>query len=388
MSLKQGEDPESRNGRASLCSPSPLALLLVGMLGLAGWCPELAAQTPPTVRSILTGYGAVGYNANVESDETRNDFTGFVSIVPLAQIHEDVLVEGELEFELEENATNVVLEHIEVHYLGLERLQLKAGKFHLPIGVWSHTNWTNKMPTPPLLYEDTHGAATGGDALMPIPFDVGVMASWTPSILAGWRTSGNLWVSQGPNGTFGVGHTHDGEPAPTEEGDAAFLALGGNYFDNNSDKMVGVTLNAMSAGGLTLKGSGWRARYDDAGDLGVLGGNLALMWSPLRGADPLFELKAEVTAIDQEFLLDGAEESVTLEGYYVQLSRRMGEWEPVLRWSDLPRSVAGETILVEKRNQLAVGLNYWITPSVPIKAAYQYELDRDDQFFIEWAVGF
>lgn len=372
----------------NLRPPSSLTLFLVGILWLATWSPTLAAQEPPTVRSILTGYGAVGYHMDVESDDTPNDFTGFVSIVPLAQIHEDILVEAELEFELEENTTNVVLEHIEVHYLGFDRLQLRAGKFHLPIGVWSHTNWTNKMPTPPLLYEDTHGAATGGDALMPIPFDVGVMASWTPSIVEGWRTSGNLWVSQGPNGTFGAGHTHNGEPAPTEEGDAAFLALGGNYFDNNSDKMVGLTLNAASAGGLTLKGSGFRARYDDAGDLGVLGGNLALTWSPLRGADPLFELKAEVTAIDQEFLLNGTEESVTLEGYYVQLSRRLGEWEPVIRWSDLPRSVAGETVLVEKRNQLAMGLNYWITPSVPVKVAYQYELDRNDQFFIEWAVGF
>lgn len=367
----------------------PLIVVLLALAAVAAVRPSaLTAQEPPTVRSILTGYGAVGYHVNTESSDVPSDFTAFVSVVPLAQIHDDILVEGELEFELEENATNVVLEHIQLHYLGFETLQIQAGKFHLPIGVWQHTNWTNKMPTPPLLYEDTHGASTGGDALMPIPFDVGVMATWTPSTVAGWRTSGSLWVSQGPNGTAGAGHTHGGEPAPAPEGDAEFLAIGSNYFDNNNDKMVGLTLSAMSAGGLTLKGSGWRARYDDAGDLGVLGGNLGLIWSPLSGADPMFELKGEVTAMDQEYLLDGAVETVSLEGYYVQLSRRMGDWEPVVRWSDLPRSVAGQTILAQKRNQLAVGLDYWITPSVPVKAAYQWELDQDDEFIIEWTVGF
>lgn len=370
-----------------------LTVLLILLFFLAGSpladAPSgpLAAQEPPTVRSILTGYGAVGYNSNVESSDTPDNFSGFVSVVPLAQINEDILVEGELEFELEENATNVVLEHIEVHYLGFESVQLKAGKFHLPIGVWSHTNWTNKMPTPPLLYQDTHGDAASG-ALMPIPFDLGAQATWTPSLLDGWRTSATTWVSQGPFGTFGGGHTHDGEPAPTEDGDAPLLALGANYHDNNDDKMVGLTLQAASAAGLTLRGSGFRANYDDAGQLSVLGGNLAMVWSPLSGADPMFELKGEVTAMDQEYVLDGAVETVTLEGYYLQLSRRMGAWEPVLRWSDLPRSVAGETVLIPKRNQLAVGLNYWISPSVPIKVAYNWEADRDDEFFIEWAVGF
>jgi len=362
------------------------AFFAAANLAVASSPTWLAAQEPPTVRSILTGYGAVGYSANVESDDLENGFNGFVSLVPLAQVHEDVLVEGELEFELEENATNVVLEHIEVHYLGFDRVQLKAGKFHLPIGVWSHTNWTNKMPTPPLLYEDTHGDAAA-DALMPIPFDLGAMATWTPSLLDGWRTSGSLWVSQGPFGTFGGGHTHDGEPAPPE-GDAPLLALGGNYFDNNSDKMVGVNLRAASKGGVTVQGSAFRADYDDAGDLGIIGGNLGLVWAPLSGSDPLFELKGEVSVIDQEYVLDGAVESVALEGYYLQLSRRLGSWEPVARWSDLPRSVAGSTILIPKRRQLAVGLNHWLTPSVPIKAAYQWELDRDDEFIIEWAVGF
>lgn len=366
--------------------------LLATALALALAAPAAAQDPGPTVRGILTGYGATGYSATLE-DDFQNGFSGLLAPVVLFQVGDDLLVEGELELAFHDRETLVVLEHLQLHYLVFDRIQLKAGRFHLPIGVWNHTNWINKLPTPPLLYEDTHGEAAR-HALMPIPFDLGAMARWTFPLVDGWRTSAAAWVSQGPrpggeaHGHAGEDGGHHDEGAPAS--DAPALSWGSNYEDNNPDKMAGLRLRAVSGSdlGLTLQGSAFRSRYDDASDLGLSGGNLALIWTPGAGPSPLFDLRAEGTILRQEYLHHESVESVRSEGYYVQVSRRFGALEPVVRWSHLPRATAGHGPLVEKRRRLAVGLIHWLGPSIPLKIAYNRELDDTDRFFIEWAVGF
>lgn len=350
-----------------------------------------AQQEWPTIRGLLTGYGAVGYATSLEG-ESENNFSAFTSLVPLFQIEEDLLIGAEVEFALHDRETLVVLEHAEVSYLGFERVQLRAGKFHLPFGMWMHANWVNKMPTPPLLYEDTHGGAAT-NSLMPILFDLGAMASWNVPIADDWRTTADVWVSQGPRPGLAAGHGHGHEdPAPhageQEPPDAAPLAYGSNYEDNNSDKMLGLRLRAVSMVGLTVQGSGFRAAYDDAGDLMVRGANLSVAWAPRRGSDPLFNLRVEGTLLRQDYLHHGSKHTVGSSGYYTQLSRTLDSFEPVIRWSHLPEAIAGHGPLVQKRRQLAVGLNYWMSPSVPIKAAYHWELDGADALAVEWALGF
>ena len=353
---------------------------------VAAFASPVDAQGPaPTIRGLLSGYGSVGYSV-LTHDDLENDFTGFLALVPLFQISDDLLVEGELEFSLHDNQTLVTLEHAQLHYLGFERVQLKAGRFHLPVGVWSHTSWVNKMPAPPLLYEDAHGEPAQ-DALMPIPFDLGAMVRWTLPT-QGWRTSAAVWVSQGPRPGAGNHHEEGGEAEPA----APPLAYGSNYADNNSDKMVGLRLRTVSGVdlGLTLDASAFRAAYDDAGDLAVRGANVGLIWAPGGvGEGGLFDLRAEATILSQEYLdSTAAVEEVRSGGYYLQLSRRLGAVEPIVRWSHLPEATAGGGHVVERRRQLGVGVNYWISASVPVKAAYYFERDRTDQFLIEWAVGF
>lgn len=374
-------------------------IALSALLLLSPWVPAQAAsaqQESPTIRSLLTGYGSVGYIADLEG-ETENDFTAFMSLVPIFQIEENLLVEGEIEFGLHGNETLVVLEHAEAHYLGFERVLLRAGKFHLPFGIWMHTNWVNKMPTPPLLYEDTHGEAAA-NALMPILFDVGAMAEWNIPLTDHWRTTAAIWLSQGPRPGAGGGHGHgdeaneaehpDSGEVPEEAADAPALAYGSNFEDNNADKMVGIRLRGISMAGLTLQGSGFRAAYDEAGDLQVQGVNLSVAWAPGSGPDPMFEFRTEGTLLRQEYLHHEQKETVESTGYYVQVSREIGSFEPVLRWSHLPEAMAGHAPLIEERRQLALGLNYRMSPSVPIKLAYHWELNGRDGIAIELAMGF
>lgn len=345
-----------------------------------------AQQQPPLVRGLVSGYGSVSYAATPD-DDFASDFMANLSPLLLHQIGDNLLFEAELDIELADHDTDVHLEHAQVHWLGSEHLQLTAGMFHLPFGIWMHSGWVNRMPTPPLIYQDTHGAPAH-DGLLPIMFDVGVMAKATFPLIDGWRTTADLWISQGPSDEIPP-HTHAAEePDVGPEPDATPLGYGANFGDNNSDKMVGLRLRAVSAGGITLQGSAYRAKYDAAGDLGVYGANVSAIWAPDWHGSRLFDLRGEGVLLGQDYAGDLGIESVSSGGYYVQLSHRVGSVEPIVRWSQLPQAIAGAGPLVEERRQLAIGFDYWLLPSVPIKAAYNIELDGTDGIFLEWAMGF
>jgi len=361
--------------------------LIALALSAVSSAPGRAQQEAPSVRGVISGFGTVTYSALTQGPY-RNDFQAIFSPLVLYQVGDDLLFEGELDIELEESSTQVHLEHAQLHYLGFDRVRLTAGMLHLPFGTWHHASWVNRMPTPPLLYEDSHGAPPSA-GLLPILFDVGVLASANLP-LGGWSGSLSLWVSQGPS-LGEEAHTHGNAPiAERPDSDVPNLAYGSTFEDNNSNKMVGVRLQAVSGTGLMLHAAGFRAKYDDDGDLAVSGLNASLMWMPGSMTRPLFNLHAEGILLSQEYIdtTSAQEESALFGGYYVQVSRRVGSFEPVARWSHLLSERAGTERVIDTRRQTAIGINYWLSPSSPLKAAYHFEPDATDSFSLEWTVGF
>ncbi len=84
-------------------------------------------------------------------------------------------------------------------------------------------------------------------------------------------------------------------------------------------------------------------------------------------------------------------------GYYVQLAYRNREWrgqlglrdvlgrfEPVIRWGEVRNAGTAS------RDQLALGLNYWLFESAPLKIAYEIKdgADNDNRFVLQFAYGF
>jgi hypothetical protein len=344
-------------------------------------------STEPTVRSVFTGYGTIWYSGLTQGPY-ENNFTALFVPMMLFQVHEDLLFEAELDIELEEGQTRVHLEHAQVHYLGLESLQFTAGMLHVPFGMWHHSSWVNRMPTPPLLYEDSHGAPPA-EGLLPILFDVGAMATLSFPV-GSLEGTASLWVSQGPSANLPI-HTHGSAALPQRPAsDVPNLGYGATFEDNNSDKLVGARLRLVSSRGITFQTAGYRAAYDDAGDLGVNGLSASVMWMPGTMGRPLFRLQAEGMRLDQEYIESGtlAEESARFGGYWVQVSRREGLFEPVARWGHfLTERASGDRVL-PRREQFSVGLNYWLSPSSPLKVAYNFEGFGADAFWIEWTVGF
>lgn len=364
----------------------PTCVFAVLIAAVAVWGPRAAAQD---VNYVLSGYGTIGYEAQ-STDSLRHDFSASFTPVALFKMGENVLFESETEFELHDGSTTTTLEHAQVHYLGWNRVQLTAGKFHLPFGIWKHPDWINKMPSPPLLYGHADNGVAQG-VLLPILFDVGVKAMGKLPVGRSWALGGTVWVSQGPSlasEESGGGHAHGGGHAGDEENhhgavEVASIAYGVNYSDNNANKMVGGRLRLMNGRNVMVGVAAFHAAYDPEARLGVTGANLSIKWQP--GS---FDLRAEGALLRQEFRHESEADEVWRGGYYLQVARRMRAYEPIVRWSHLPASHVEGSRVQAQRRQLAVGLNYWITPSIPVKAAYQWEVDGPDGLQVQWAFGF
>lgn len=348
--------------------------------------PRALAQD---VNFVLTGYGTTGYEVRV-ADSLAHDFSASFTPVTLFKMGENVLFESETDLGLHDGSTSITLEHAQVHYLGWNRVQLTAGKFHLPFGLWMHPTWINKMPDPPLLYGHAHGGVAE-KALLPILFDVGAKAMGKIPIGSRWALGISGWVSQGPtlvSGGHEAEHGHgEGHEAASGEEHAPLeipqVGYGTNYADNNANKMMGGRLRLMNRRNLMVHLAGFYATYDAAGRLGITGANLSVKWQPAP-----FDLRGEGILLWQEFSHHTAAETARKGGYYLQLTRRFGAYEPVVRWSHLPATHLEETRVQAERRRLAVGLNYWITPSIPVKAAYQWALDGPNGVRLQWAFGF
>ena len=365
------------------------AVLLVAMAVSSGGVMAQDASDPgptPNIRVVLTGYGAAGYGAHLDED-AENNFSASFTPVGLFQIGEDFLYESEFELGLEGTSTFVVLEHAQLHYLGFERFQITAGKFHVPFGVWMHANWINKMPTTTLLYGDAHGGVAE-DALLPILFDVGVIGRGKFSLGGMWSLGVEAMITQGPALAEADGHDdghgeEEDDPAPGHADVLPTLAFGTNYSDNNANKTLGMRLRLMQMSAWTFDVAGFHGAYDNEGELSLSVGNVSAKWQP-----GFVDLRGEVVLLRQEYLHHGHEEASTYGGYYMQASRRLDAWEPVVRWGHLLRDETGADVVRDERRRLSLGINYWLAPSIPVKAAYLFELDGPDGLFVEWALGF
>lgn len=381
-----------------------LVALVVLVLGSAADPAEARARSAPdsldvpTTNFLLTGYATIDYETAL-TEEFANNFGAIFTPVTLFQVGPSFLFEGEMDLELEEGTTNLTLEHAQVHYLA-DRFQVTAGQFHVPLGLWMHQNWVNHMPSPPLLYGHAHGGVAE-DALMPIPFDLGVMGKTKTALGGGWSLLGRLWVTHGPRTASGEGgHGHgseqadgtDGSDGHAETGDGhddgepleiPAIAYGINHHDNNANKMVGGRVTLMSRRSIRVQMAGWHATYDETGELGTQAGNVSVLLQP--GS---WDLRGEAVLIRQEIRGHEGKASFTKGGYYLQASHRFGPFEPVVRWAHLPEARFETRTVAHSRRQLAVGLNYWFRPSVPLKIAYEWELDRTDRLLLAWTIGF
>ena len=393
-------------------APSRNRLILIAIFGL--FFSESFAQVGLTSSSstVFAGYAAIAYEA-ATNDEFKNDFTASFSPVFLYSVSDNFLFESELEFGLSGEQTTTSLEYAQIDYLGFESWQIIAGKFLVPFGLFgerTHPSWINKLPTAPLLYGHAHGGVAEGGTLLPILSDAGVMTRYKKVLSDSWSFDFTGWISQGPRAGESGEDEHDEDPDDHEETAQATAAkffssssvrdgddehadeaapiipgvgYGVAFSDNNSNKMIGARLGLVSGPKFEAFVSGFHARYDDEGELDVVASNLAIEYR----TGP-WDFKSEGLLMWQDVLHGEEIEVLTRSGFYLQMSRRKGKFEPVLRWSNVPESTFDGQIAFQERSEISFGINYWLQPSIPLKLSYHADMNTEDHIYLQWAFGF
>lgn len=385
-----------------LSSKALATVLAAALTAVAGPLAGQDAPPPsPLANLVIAGYGGMSYEAGLTS-EFDNDFTASVSPVILYSMGDDLLFETELEFGLSGDLTTTTLEYAQIDYLGFDRVQLIGGKFLIPFGLFSeriHPTWINKLPTSPLLFGHAHGGVAEG-SLLPILSDAGVMGRLNQPIAESWNLDLTLFVTQGPRlmtEEEGEGGAHGHSVLSTDlamvpghgqesvgEFDIPNVGFGVSFSDNNKNKMLGGRLGFVRAPTFEAHLSGFHAMYDEESFLDYSGLGVSVE-SRTRG----FELRGEGAFTWQEFATaEGTFETLKSPGYYLQASRRIESFEPVIRWSHLPDATVNGEVARLGTEELMIGVNYWLAPSVPVKIAYGVHPDADDQIHLAWAFGF
>src|SRR5680860_534887 len=162
--------------------------------------------------------------------------------------------------------------------------------------------------------------------------------------------------------SYDVGHDGDGQDGVGGDYEIPSLAFGTSFPDNNDNKLIGGRIGLVKGPSFELHLSGFHAMYR-------------------RG--PL-ELRSEGIVLRQEFQAGNGYDIGTRTGYYVQAARRVGNFEPVMRWGHLLEwKVSGETIQ-GSQERFAAGINYWVVASMPVKLMYEWDSIARDRVIVQW----
>ena len=251
----------------------------------------------------------------------------------------------------------------------------------MPFGVFGerlHPSWINKLPSGPPVFGHAHGGVAE-DALLPVLSDAGIMVRFNQPLSDNWHLDLSAYATQGPqlapdaddhadplaaaHSPVGLNEVRPVARAVGDHGDGAELpapavAFGTAFGDNNKNKMLG-------------------------GRLGFVKGPSFVEWR--RGR---FEVRGEGVLTRQEFIGETDFETLEQSGFYAQLAHRVGNWEPIVRWGFLAESTVDDAPVADSHSEVALGMDYWFRPAVPLKLAWEIHEDRDDRFVVQWAFGF
>jgi hypothetical protein len=327
---------------------------------------------PGSTGFLLSGYAFAGFN-NLEGE--NSSFNAGFNPIFLWKLNDNLLFEGELEIDVEDNETNVELEYAQLSYIVNDYLTLGAGKFLNPSNYFSerlHPAWINKFASAPLPF--------GHDGLM-AGTQLGIQARGGIPI-GSTRATYAVYLSNGPSLNIeeeeeGGEHGHGPEPGTLDYD---------NFSDLNNNKAVGGRIGfkpipAFDIGYgfefASVAPSGTEFRNVDAVTHSIDANyvrNSSLLLGVIDARAQLVWLNIDNPGI---MPLDYGNDS---RGGYGQLAYRPLEidndyiknLEPVARydWIDRP----GDTGI----DRMSFGLNYWINASTVLKASYEFGKEREE----------
>jgi hypothetical protein len=341
---------------------------------------QVNVAKPGTSDFLVTGYGFSGFEDRPGSS-ARFD-AGFSPIF-LWRLDDRLFFESELEIGLNAAATDVNLEYADMAWIMNDYMTFKAGKFLTPFGIFSdrlHAAWINKLPDAPLPF--------GHDGIVP-ESQVGVQVSGGFPI-GSTKFNYAVYAVNGPRLNLDAG-----EPA-----DIGLLRFD-NFTETNS-RAYGGRIGFLPLPPLELGYSFQSISGPVNATLNGVDASFMREIDWLRGA---LDLRTEWIWSDAGTVRTVSDDGEPLSfsnkrsGGYAQLayrptkakSDRLKNFELVGRhdWLDQP----GGGKLPGNGSRSTVGLNYWLSPSSVLKAAYEIgnggpDSNRGNSLLIMAAIGF
>ena len=348
--------------------------LLVATIPASAVAQSRSDRIVPTTNIVATGYGTVGYVYRTEGDN-ENEFTAAFNPIFLYQFEDKILFEAEFEFELEGGVTETGLEYAQIDYIASDNLVLVGGKFLLPFGVFGerlHPTWINKFPTAPPVFGH-HVSEFGAEPIIPVLSGIGVMARVTARPGPASITL-NGYLTNGPVGTEG-------------DDEIPELEFPSSSSDNNTNKMAGGRLD-VALGMAELNLSFFNANYDENNVLDLTGWNVAGEYQYDR-----LSVRGEYIQLRQEIETFEGFPTVRRHGLYAQAAYRVGNWEPVFRYTSLFDTEIDGVVEELGAHQVGIGLDYWFSPSAAIMAGYEINREKNeelgnDRMAVHFSFGF
>ena len=348
---------------------------------------EVHETLPGTTKFLVAGYGTSTFEAKSGEDPF---FDATFNAFFLWKLSDRLLFEGEVEFEFEDGNTTTNLEIAQASYLLNDYMTIGVGRFLNPMNYFverQHMGWVNKFPDKPLavydglLPESDLGAQLRGVIpIGPTKLEYAAFVANAPDLITSFDDPTAVGMLDFANTANFGGH----------------VAVGGHVgFIPVPELEIGYGIRRSQVGprDQAVEAILQSADFNYVRDSTLLKGLIALraqwVWSHIGD----FPYDADASEGFGPFSF-----SNNRNGGYAQLSYRptksenaiIKNFEPVVRYDRFNQL---HTPVGFDEQRWSLGLDYWITPSVVVKAAYEFDNKnggaRDqDAFMLQFAAGF
>src|SRR6266487_2238584 len=342
---------------------------------------------PGTTKFLLAGYGTAGFTARSGEDPF---FDAAFNALFLWKLTDRLFFEGEMELEFEDEATTINLEVAQASYLLNDYITIGVGRFLNPMNFFverQHMNWVNKLPDKPLAVYDglfpeseLGGQLRGVIPIGPTKLEYAAFVANAPGLITAPDDFSELGMLDFDNDANTGGHVAVGGhlgfiPIPQ-------LEIGYGIQRSKVGPRDQAVVNVLQS-----------VDFNYVSDSALLKGliNLRAQWGWSHVGDFVYDPGRSLGFGPLEF-------NNNRNGGYAQLSYRpthidndiIKNFEGVFRYDRLNQL---HTPVGFDEQRWTLGLNYWLTPSTVIKAAYEFD-DKNggardqDAFMMQVAVGF
>jgi hypothetical protein len=359
-----------------------------------------AQETPKSAdtKFLMTGFGFAGFT--LMDKENSNFGPAGLNPIFLWKQSEHIFFESELAIALADGTVKFDLEYATLHYKLCNYLEVAAGKFLSPFGIFNervHPSWVNKLADNPLGFNHDAGAMVGPMAEIGAEVSGGAQTGQGKINYAAYVTNGPSLIADPENPMMSgmlmyenVSDNNDNKaiggrigylPFPNSSVEIGISGQVAKPGDNNSIyKDINAQMGAVDVS-FIHKLDFIKSNLDIKAQFNMVNVDKAVKYpvdTTMMGADSTFDNKS------QAYFFQAGIRPAFVENKFLR------NVELAARYSSL--TLPEKAMWGGDYNQITIGVNYWMSWHSVLKLDYQVNnrkgMDSRTGFLVQWAMGF